>query len=139
MDDEEIIAFQGATEELANTFGSDHRFTAEDIKKIHKEIFRKLYESAGEYRNKDLSKDGFVFTRAIFVDELIFIHPFREGNGRAARLLIHLIAQQAGYQGLDFAFVKESGKEYDRYIAAVQAGLDANYEPMKEIIDRALY
>ena len=173
MDDEEIIAYQGATEELANTFASDHRFTAEDVKKIHREIFRKLYESAGEYRNKDLLKDGFVFTRAIFVDEhmkefsenllerhtppkaktrdqltlllaqihdeLILIHPFREGNGRAVRLLIHLIAQQAGYQGLDFAFVKETGKEYDRYIAAVQAGLDANYEPMKEIIDRALY
>ncbi|MFN0157088.1 MAG: Fic/DOC family protein [Bacteroidota bacterium] len=173
MDDEEIIAYQKAAEKFANTFASDHRFTAEDVKAIHTEIFGKLYDWAGEYRNKDLSKDGFMFMRAIFIAEqmeafshdilekhtpaeagardqltlllaqihveLILIHPFREGNGRAIRLLIHLIAQQAGYQGLDFGFIKETGKEYDRYIAAVQAGLSSNYEPMREIINRALF
>lgn len=173
LHDEEIIAYQKAAEKLAQTLSSDHKFNADDVKGIHKEIFGDLYEWAGEYRNKDLSKDGFMFSRAIFIDEqmrefsklilekrtppavgglnelalllaeihdeCIIIHPFREGNGRAVRLLIHLIAQQAGYQGLDFAFIKPGGKEYKRYIAAVQAGIAQNYEPMREIIVRALY
>jgi len=172
MDDEEILAYKNAAEELARDFAGNHQFTAEDVKRIHKEIFGGLYEWAGEYRSKDLSKDGFVFTRAVYIDEhmgklsrdllekntppgemtrhqltlllakihdeLILIHPFREGNGRAVRLFINLIAQQAGYEGLDFAHINESGREYDRYIAAVQAGLRADYEPMRKIIDQAL-
>ena len=33
----------------------------------------------------------------------------------------------------------KSEKAYDRYIGAVQAGLIGNYEPMQEIIERALF
>jgi cell filamentation protein, protein adenylyltransferase len=84
------------------------------------------------------TRDGITLFLAEVHNELILIHPFREGNGRAVRLLIQLIAQQAGYQGLDFGFIKESGKEYDLYIAAVQAALEMDHEPMRKIIDRAL-
>jgi len=35
--------------------------------------------------------------------ELILVHPFREGNGRLARLLALLMALQAGLQPLDFS------------------------------------
>jgi cell filamentation protein len=34
--------------------------------------------------------------------ELILIHPFREGNGRIARVLASLMALQAGWPNLDF-------------------------------------
>lgn len=68
------------------------------------------------------------------------IHPFREGNGRAARMLSILMALQAGLPLLNFSAIAEEKKQ--AYFAAVQAGLDKNYTPMErlfsEIIERSL-
>ena len=63
--------------------------------------------------------------------ELLLIHPFREGNGRIARLLAVLMALQAGMPYLDFSKIK--GKKKNEYFAAVRAGIDRNYDPMSEI------
>lgn len=72
--------------------------------------------------------------------EFLLIHPFREGNGRVARVLSTLMALQAGLPLLDFGLIAGGGKE--TYFAAVQAGLDKNYRPMEqlfaEIIERSL-
>ena len=65
--------------------------------------------------------------------ELILIHPFREGNGRIARLLATIMALQAGFPPLDFSHIK--GKKKQEYFAAVQAGLKQDYRPMKKIFD----
>jgi cell filamentation protein len=71
--------------------------------------------------------------------ELVLIHPFREGNGRLARTLSILMALQAGLPLLNFSLIAEEKKQ--GYFAAVQAGLDKNYEPMErlfaEIIERS--
>ena len=63
--------------------------------------------------------------------ELVLIHPFREGNGRCARLLAVLMGLQAGLPPLDFGGIR--GRVRQRYIAAVHAGLERNYVPMAEI------
>jgi cell filamentation protein len=72
--------------------------------------------------------------------ELVLIHPFREGNGRLARVLSILMALQAGLPLLDFTLIAEEKKQ--EYFAAIQAGLDKNYGPMErlfaEIIERSL-
>lgn len=72
--------------------------------------------------------------------ELVLIHPFREGNGRIARVLATLMALQAGLPPLDFRLIAGRGRK--AYFAAVQAGMDRNYEPMErlfaEIIGRSL-
>jgi cell filamentation protein len=73
---------------------------------------------------------------AVVHAELILIHPFREGNGRCARLLAMLMGLQAGLPALDFGGVR--GLEKRRYIAAVQAGLDRNYEPMTGVFRRII-
>jgi cell filamentation protein len=72
-------------------------------------------------------------TRAIALvhTELVLIHPFREGNGRVARLLATLMALQAGLPPLDFGELK--GKKRKMYFAATGAGLDRDYKPMEEI------
>ena len=64
--------------------------------------------------------------------ELVLIHPFREGNGRLARILSTLMALQAGLPPLDFTSI-EKGKQKQEYFRAVQAGLDKKYEPMENI------
>ena len=43
---------------------------------------------------------------AVVHTELLLIHPFREGNGRVARLLAVLMALQAGLPPLDFGNMK---------------------------------
>jgi len=68
---------------------------------------------------------------AVVHTELILIHPFREGNGRLARMLSVLMGLQAGYPSLDFSRIK--GKIKKKYIAAVQAGMNYEYEAIEEI------
>ena len=63
--------------------------------------------------------------------ELVLIHPFREGNGRAARILAVLMGLQAGLPAL--VFDKLSDRKRRQYFAAVQAGLDRNYDPMTNL------
>lgn len=68
--------------------------------------------------------------------ELVLIHPFREGNGRVARILSILMALQAGLPLLDFSMIAEDKKQ--DYFAAVQAGLDRNYPPMERLFAKII-
>lgn len=60
--------------------------------------------------------------------ELILIHPFREGNGRCARLLAYLMAIEAGLPSLDFSSFAGRGKR--AYIAAIHAAVGGDYKPL---------
>ncbi|TAJ11871.1 cell filamentation protein Fic [Marinilabiliaceae bacterium JC017] len=64
--------------------------------------------------------------------ELLFIHPFREANGRVARILANLMAVKHGYDFL--GFYKIQGKKFEEYVKAVQAAAEHNYTPMEKII-----
>ena len=63
--------------------------------------------------------------------ELLLIHPFRDGNGRVARMLAILMALQADLPPLDFGSIR--GHKRKEYYEAVQAGLDQKYELMEKI------
>ena len=71
--------------------------------------------------------------------ELVLIHPFRERNGRVARILSTLMALQAGLPLLDFGLITVERKK--EYFAAIQTGLDKDYQQMEklfsEIIERS--
>lgn len=98
---------------------------------------RELYKFTPCYFN---SMDQIIKALAIVHTELVLIHPFREGNGRVARLLSILMAIQSGLPPLDFSGVV--GKKKKAYISAVQEGMSHNYEPMgkifKSVIRRTL-
>ncbi|TRX70919.1 Fic family protein [Carboxylicivirga sp. M1479] len=64
--------------------------------------------------------------------ELLFIHPFREANGRVARVLANMMAIKQGYDFLDF--YKITQRQFEEYIMAVQSAADQNYQPMTKII-----
>lgn len=67
--------------------------------------------------------------------ELILIHPFREGNGRLARLLADVMTVQAGREPLDYS-AWDADKE--RYFAAIRSGQGGDYEPMQQLVTVAL-
>lgn len=68
--------------------------------------------------------------------ELVLIHPFREGNGRCARLVGWLMALQAGWPPLDFSPLSGRGKS--AYFAAIQAALARDYAPLEACFSRVL-
>ena len=145
----------------------DQQLTVNDLCDWHKRWLSNIYEWAGNYRTVTMSKDGFPFAAvpqlhnlmndyeqkylkkylpsnelsrdeleqamAICHVEFIIIHPFREGNGRLGRLLTTVMSLQAGMPALDFEVLDK-----DRYIAAIHAGLDCNYEPMRLIFSEVL-
>lgn len=76
---------------------------------------------------------------AVVQCELLLMHPYREGNGRTARLLASLMAYQAGLPGIDFSFIKSRGKELEGYVSAIQRGVKKDYAPMARIVLRALH
>jgi cell filamentation protein len=67
--------------------------------------------------------------------EFLVVHPFREGNARAIKLLTDLLAAQTGRPLLQYD-QGESGR--DLYILAASQAFKRNYQPMIEIIRQAL-
>ena len=67
--------------------------------------------------------------------ELVLIHPFREGNGRLARLLTTLMALQSGLPILEFSLLDA---ERERYFTAVRAGMDRNYGLMQQLFNEVI-
>jgi len=68
--------------------------------------------------------------------ELLLIHPFRDGNGRIARVLAILMGLQAGLPVLQFSSM--TGSRREDYFAAVQAGLGGDYLPMEQAFARVI-
>ncbi|MBM2827582.1 MAG: cell filamentation protein fic [Actinobacteria bacterium] len=63
-----------ATEELIDTYSPDHRFTSDDIRRIHRIWFAPVYAWAGEYRKVNMTKGGFTFAAAGQIPRLMEIH-----------------------------------------------------------------
>lgn len=83
------------------------------LRAIHKYLFDEIYEFAGEIRNVNISKGNFRFAPLMYLEvalhnidkmpqstfdeivekyvEMNIAHPFREGNGRSARIWLDLI------------------------------------------------
>ena len=64
-----------------------------------------------------------------FICEFLFIHPFRDGNGRISRLVSDIILAKNG-----FPMIGLNLKNGDKYIEKVHQGYECNYEPMKELL-----
>lgn len=53
-----------ALQKLITLYGPDHRFTAADVRRIHKLWLAPIYSWAGQYRHVQLGKENFPFTSA---------------------------------------------------------------------------
>lgn len=79
--------------------------TTKGLQQIHAFIFDGLYDFAGQIREKNISKNDFMFAIAKFLPDILkkidekyiemnIAHPFMEGNGRATRIWLDLILKK---------------------------------------------
>jgi len=90
--------------------------TTKGLVQIHEYIFRDLYDFAGKIREKNISKGGFRFANALYLNEILvkieqmpensfeniikkyvemnIAHPFMEGNGRAMRIWLDMMLKK---------------------------------------------
>ncbi len=132
---------------------------------LHKNLFRDLFEWAGELRTIDISKGQTRFCNYRFIEKeanLIFaklakenyflglslhllieklaeyycdinvLHPFREGNGRAQRLLFEHLVINCGYN-INFETI-----ESNEWVGANIHGYHCDYSLMEEILKKCV-
>lgn len=90
-----------------------------------------LSELAEENHLRAIPAEDFVDRAAHYMLELNMAHPFREGNGRACRYFLLLLAQNAGY-GLDGERL-ENG-----WLDASIKGVAGDKSPMRDLIAQAI-
>ena len=90
-----------------------------DFDKLLLEVTAKKYDDI-DMISEDLSQ---------LMSDFLFIHPFREGNGRLSRLIGDIILAKNG-----FPMIGLNLKESDNYIERVHQGYQCDYEPMKELL-----
>ena len=99
----------------------------------------KVPELMGEYISWLQKSTDHPLTLAVDAHfKLVSIHPYVDGNGRTARLLMNLLLMQAGYPPAIIR--KEERKQYIASIEKAQLGgsLAAYYSLMYEAVDRSL-
>jgi len=86
------------------------------LQQIHLYLFDKLYNFAGKIREKNISKGGFRFANALYLNEILpkieqmpektleeiikkyiemnIAHPFMEGNGRSMRIWLDMMLKK---------------------------------------------
>ena len=70
---------------------------------------------------------------AIFHHKLVYIHPFFDGNGRTARLMMNVILMKAGYPlGI---LLKNDRKKYYRVLGKADQG---EYQPLVKFVAQAV-
>lgn len=65
--------------------------------------------------------------------KLVFIHPFWDGNGRTARIIMNVFIMQAGYPIA--VILKNDRKRYYRVLSEADKG---NYKPISEFVAQAV-
>lgn len=71
--------------------------------------------------------------------DFLYIHPFREGNGRMARWLADIMVTQAGYPLPAYRFAGAGSKRVrEEYLQAVRRGYDQRYDVLARFFEEAV-
>lgn len=128
--------------------------TYRTLAEIHKYLFGQIYDFAGKRRDVNLAKGNFRFAPVMYLDaalkniekmpqgtfeeivekyvEMNIAHPFREGNGRSARIwLDHMLKKKLG------AVVDWSRVEKEDYLLAMERSPIRDIE-IKYLLQQAL-
>ncbi len=73
---------------------------------------------------------------AWFQHRFVWIHPFKDYNGRVARLLTNLLLLNLGFPILSIK--AETGKDRDKYIEAMKTADQNNLSKLENLLAKAL-
>jgi len=104
--------------------------TTKGLKDIHSYLFNGLYDFAGQIRSKNISKGGFRFANALYLNEILvkieqmpestfeeiiakyvemnIAHPFMEGNGRTMRIWLDLLLKNKLKKLVNWQFIDKT-------------------------------
>jgi cell filamentation protein len=104
--------------------------TTKGLQQIHKYLFDKLYDFAGQIRTKNISKGGFRFANALYLKEILvkieqmpentfeeiiakyvemnIAHPFMEGNGRTMRIWLDMLLKMKLKKVVNWQFIDKT-------------------------------
>lgn len=132
-------------------------FLPETVTGLHRRMFDRTWEWAGEFRNSDknigvpkeqigeelkkLLDDGRYWLEhetypareaALRLHHrMVWVHPFPNGNGRHARLWVDLVVRQAGGPAIAWGGrLGQAGAMRRQYIAALEAADKGDYAPL---------
>ncbi len=128
--------------------------TTKGLKQIHAYIFGGLYDFAGQVRTLNISKGGFRFASALYLEdnlkkidsmpentfeeimdkyiEMNVAHPFMEGNGRSTRIWLDMMLKRSLSKCIDWSLV---GKK--EYLDAMKLSVVDDSE-IKKLLEGAL-
>ena len=128
--------------------------TTKGLQQIHAYLFGGLYDFAGQIRKKNISKGGFQFAMAQYLDntlmqiekmpessfdeivnkyiEMNIAHPFMEGNGRSTRIWLDLIFKKRLKVCVDWSKINKN----DYMNAMVKSSTDSSL--IKALLKNAL-
>ena len=100
------------------------------LQEIHHYLFAELFDFSGQLRKQNISKGGFRFANALYLEEILvkieqmsqdnfekiiakyvemnIAHPFLEGNGRAMRIWLDLILKRILKKVVNWQFVDKT-------------------------------
>lgn len=121
---------------------------------IHRYLFEDIYDFAGKVRSVNMAKGNFRFASVMYLQaalesienmpqstfeeivekyvEMNVAHPFREGNGRSARIWLDLMLKQELHFVVDWSLVDK-----DDYLLAMERSPIKDIE-IKHLLKRAL-
>lgn len=104
--------------------------TTKGLQEIHQYLFDGLYDFAGKIRTQNISKGGFRFATALYLNEILakieqmtentfeeiiakyvemnIAHPFLEGNGRTMRIWLDMILKSNLKKVVNWQFVDKT-------------------------------
>ena len=128
--------------------------TFKELAFIHAYLFDEIYDFAGKLREVNIAKGSFRFAPRMYLEaalkhidampqgsfdriiekyvEMNIAHPFREGNGRAARIWLDLILKKELKRVVDWNAVDK-----DEYLSAMQRSVVKDLE-IKALLHDAL-
>ena len=128
--------------------------TTKGLQQIHAYLFGGLYEFAGQIRQKNISKGGFQFAAAQFLDntlkqieqmpqstfdeivekyvEMNVAHPFMEGNGRSTRIWLDMMLKQSLKRCVDWSKINKND-----YMKAMEKSV-TNSKILNDLLKNAL-